>query len=302
MGADDHTLRAHTFLAMGTDVSLLTGPAEEEVTRRAASVVESIFAREEQRFSRFRPDTELSRVNARAGEPTIVSHGFASLVRFALDAARRTRGRFDPTVLDAVIAAGYDRDFDEILAGARASLRPSRPGGRWREIALEGTRLLLPEGAGLDLGGVAKGWTVDLAAEAAVEGGPPWAIVNAGGDLRLAGAPPEPGIEVAVEDPDDRAIELLRLVVTSGALATSSTTRRAWGPGLHHLIDPSTGAPADTGVVQATAWAPTCAEAEVAAKEALLGGVPVLDRVPAVLVKDDGRIETNLGGAREAAA
>ena len=302
MRTSEPALSHHTFRAMGTDVTLLTRAGDAEVTARAAARVEGVFAREEQRFSRFRGDTELSRVNARAGRSTNLSRGFAALVGFALDAALRTHGRFDPTALDAVVAAGYDRDFDEVLAGARAALRPPRPCGRWREVVLEGTRLRLPDGVGLDLGGVAKGWTVDLAAEAAVEAGLPWAVVNAGGDLRLAGDPPEPGIEVAVEDPDDRDTEILRLVVAAGALATSSTTRRAWGPGLHHLIDPSTGAPADTGVAQATTWAPTCAEAEVTAKEALLLGVPVLARIPAVLVTADGRIETSLSGTREVAA
>jgi len=254
------------------------------------------------RFSRFRPDSELSQVNARSGGWTRVSAGFATLVAFALGAARRTGGRFDPTVLDAIVSAGYDRDFDEVLAGARVTLRPARPCGRWVEVELDRDRLRLPEGVGLDLGGVAKGWTVDRAAEAAVRAGLPWALVNAGGDLRLAGEVPTVGIRVGVEDPYDPMQELMRLVLTEGALATSSTSRRAWGPGLHHLIDPSTGAPAATGVVQATAWATTCAEAEVAATQALLEGEAFLDRSAAVLVTDDDRIVTNLEGAGGLAA
>jgi thiamine biosynthesis lipoprotein len=149
----------------------------------------------------------------------------------------------------------------------------------------------------LDLGGIAKGWTVDLAAEAAIAAGLPWAIVNAGGDLRLAGAPPEEGVEVGVEDPEEVTAELLRLRLRSGALATSSVTRRAWGPGLHHLVDPSTGSPSSGPVLQATAWAPTCAEAEVAAKDVLLSGVTTLERTAAVLVLRDGDVHTNLEAA-----
>ena len=292
----------HTFRAMGTDVTLLAAADDVDGFRSAAERVERIFVREELRFSRFRPESELSRVNARAGRTTSVSSGFATLVAFALEAARRTRGRFDPTVLDAVISAGYDRDLDELLAGARGALRPPRPCGRWPEVTLHGGELRLPDGVGLDLGGVAKGWTVDLAADAAVRSGPRWAVVNAGGDLRIAGTPPSPGIGVAVEDPDDRETEILRLVLGSGALATSSTTRRAWGAGLHHLIDPSTGAPASSGVIQATTWAATCADAEVASKEALLEGERALDHLPAVLVTDDGCIATNLGAEVEVAA
>lgn len=296
-------LRRHRFRAMGTDVDVLAdADVARDVIGTAIERVEAVFAREEMRFSRFRPDSELSQVNARSGGWTRVSAGFATLVGFSLGAARRTGGRFDPTVLDAVVSAGYDRDLDEVLAGARVALRPARPCGRWVEVELDRDRLRLPEGVGLDLGGIAKGWTVDRAAEAAVRAGLPWALVNAGGDLRLAGEVPTAGIRVGVEDPYDPMQELMRLVLTEGALATSSTTRRAWGPGLHHLIDPSTGAPAATGVIQATAWATTCAEAEVAATQALLEGEAFLDRSAAVLVTDDDRIVTNLEGAGGLAA
>ena len=284
------------FRAMGTDVSLI-GPDGHAAFEAATAAVRTTFEREEARCSRFLGDSELSRVNAAAGAEVVVSEGFARIVSLALEAARRTDGRFDPTVLPAVVAAGYDREFDEILAGARAGLRPATPCGRWREIRLTGTSLRLPHGVGLDLGGIAKGWTVDLAAEAAIAAGLPWAIVNAGGDLRLAGTPPEEGLEVAVEDPEDRSAELLHLRLRSGALATSSVTRRAWGPGLHHLIDPSTGLPSSGAVMQATAWAPTCTEAEVAAKDALLSGPAALQGTAGVLVLRDGDVHTNLEAA-----
>jgi thiamine biosynthesis lipoprotein len=147
---------------------------------------------------------------------------------------------------------------------------------------------------GLDLGGIAKGWTVDVAAEAAVACGLSWAMVNAGGDLRITGTTPAEGLDVAIEDPEATEAEAGRVVLDTGALATSSVTRRAWGDGLHHLIDPSTGRPAVGPVLQATVWAPTCAEAEVRAKEALLQGGSYLDRGAGVLVLADGRILTNL--------
>ncbi|HEX9122339.1 MAG TPA: FAD:protein FMN transferase [Actinomycetota bacterium] len=287
----------HDFRAMGTPVALIADRrAGTRAFARAARAVGSVFAREELRFSRFRADSELSRVNARAGRWTKVSPSFAALLGYSLEAAARSAGLFDPTVLPALVAAGYDRDFDELLAGARDALHPPRPCGRWTHIELDGELLRLPRDVGLDFGGVAKGWTVDLAARAAVEEGLPWAVVNAGGDLRIAGTPPADGISVSVEDPDDRSAEVARLSLESGALATSSVTARAWGPGLHHLIDPRTGLPADTGVVQATVWAPTCAEAEVRSTWALLEGPAVLDRTSAVLVMDDGRVVMNLEG------
>jgi len=289
----------HGFRAMGTDV-LLIAPRAHRRLGEAAEEVERLFGREERRFSRFRPDSELSRVNRSAGAWTGVSRGFADLLAFALEAAARTDGRFDPTVLPAVVAAGYDRDLDEVPAGAREALRPTGPCGRWREIELEGRRVRMPTGVGLDLGGVAKGWTVDLAARAAVELGLPWAVVNAGGDLRVDGACP--GIWVGVDDPEVPGAEVGRLRLASGALASSSVTRRAWGPGLHHLIDPATGRPSDGRVLQATAWAPTCAEAEVATKAALLEGERFLERAPGLLVLRGGSIHTSFPSEGEAAA
>jgi len=296
-------VHGHRLRAMGTSVELIAGASEDERTfALAAERVEGVFAREERRCSRFRDDSEISIVNLRAGRPTPISPGLAEVVAFALDAAARTGGRFDPTVLDAVVGAGYDRDFDEVLAGARAALRPARPCGRWRDVRLEDGAVLLPEDVGLDLGGVAKGWAVDLAAAEAVGAGLTWVVVNAGGDLRLAGRPPSPGIDVGIDDPESPDTEMFQLSLSHGALATSSITRRAWGPDLHHLIDPSTGAPASNGVLQATVWAPTCAEAEILAKDALLLGEDSLDRTLGVLVLTDGRVLTNLADRTEAAA
>jgi thiamine biosynthesis lipoprotein len=141
----------------------------------------------------------------------------------------------------------------------------------------------LPEGVGLDLGGIAKGWTADLAATEAIVLGHTWAVVNAGGDVRIGGqAPP---LDVAIEDPVDASSELARLTVSEGALATSSTIDRAWD-GFHQLIDPRTGASAVTDLVQATVWAPTCAEAEARAKWALLNGSSVASTIPCALVTE----------------
>ncbi len=286
---------SHRFRAMGTDVTLLSDEGvDPRAFSRAARIAELTFAREERRFSRFRGDSELSRVNERAGRWTAVSDGFATLLRLSLQGSRRSGGRFDPTVLPALVAAGYDRDFDEVLAGARGALNRPMPCGRWREVLVRDGRVHLPEGVGLDFGGVAKGRTADLAAEAAVHAaGLPWAVVNAGGDLRLSGDAPSPGITVRIEDPDDRTAELGRLTLRSGALASSSVTTRSWGPGLHHLIDPSTGVPAASEVLQATVWADTCAEAEIRSTWALLEGAAALRRFPGVLVTED-RVVMNL--------
>ena len=302
----------HQFTSMGTVVRLIAAPQSDERTvRRALAVIRRVFAREDARFSRFRPDSELSRVNAMAGSWTHVTRPFATLTELALRAARETDGLFDPTVLPALLAAGYDRDFadvvargddvDEELAAIRRDftalmIKQSTVCGAWREVELDGTRLRLPEGASLDFGGIAKGWTVDLVAPWLTR--LPWAIVDAGGDLRLVGDPPDGWVEIGVEDPEDPGAEALRLRLASGALATTSVTVRAWGQGQHHVIDPRTSLPAMTSVVQSTVWRRTCAEAEVWSKVALLGGPEVLDRVHGCLVMSTGEVVTNLAPAQ----
>lgn len=285
------------FRAMGTEIHVFV-PQEANATQveRADALVRAEFEEQEGRFSRFRADSELSRVNAAAGTPTIVSAPFAEVLGVALAAAASSGGRFDPTVLGALVAAGYDRDFDEVLAGARDVLHSVRPAARWRDVTLAGRSLSMPPDVGLDLGGIVKGWTCDRAAALAIGAGLPWVLVDAGGDLRLLGAAPR--IAIGVEDPDDPArVPFMRIGVDGGGVATSSTTRRRWGLDAHHLIDPRTSLPSRTGVVQATAWAATCAEAEVAAKELLLGTEEDLDRIPGVLVFEDGRVVTSLSEA-----
>lgn len=297
----------HSFASMGTRVQLIAAPESDgHDVARALTRIRRIFAREDVRFSRFRPDSELSVLNAHPGEWVPISAPFATLTQMALRAARESDGLFDPTVLPALMAAGYDRDFADVLArGEREDdeLRAIRRGftdlmltnatacGAWQNVELDGQRLRIPVGAALDLGGIAKGWTVDLAVASLTR--LPWAIVDAGGDLRISGHPRE-GVEVGVEDPEAKGAEVLRLRLDAGALATTSVTVRSWAPGAHHVIDPRTSLPAMTGVVQATMWAPTCSEAEVSSKEALLRGPEVLDRVRGCLVMASGEVITNL--------
>lgn len=288
------TYDRHAFRAMGTEVVIL-GPEDHLSSTQARAAVEAVFTREEQRFSRFRGDSELTRVNAAAGWWIAVSPRFESLVRLALEQAEATDGLFDPSVLDAVIAAGYDRDFDEVLAGARGALHPARPCGGWREIEVRAGAVRLPRGVGLDLGGIAKGSTADLGAEAALAAGLPWALVSAGGDLRIAGD--APAIEVGIEDPEDPATHVTRLRLSEGGIATSSVLARAWGDWLHHVIDPRTGEPARTQALQATAWAPTCALAEVRATWALLTGPDAAATHPCVVVGTDGAVRISFAEA-----
>ena len=278
--------RRDGFRAMGTDVSLY-GP-DGEAFDEAFAAIGRVFETEERRFSRFRDDSELTAVNRLAGRWVPVSSPFERVVRLALDHASATGGLFDPTVLHALMAAGYDRDFDEVLAGARGALHPPEPCGRWTEVQVRQGAVRLPPEVGLDLGGIAKGWTVDLAAAGALDAGLAWAVVAAGGDLAIVGDAPL--LEIPIEDPETLERPMATLRLDRGALATSSVAKRAWGRDLHHVIDPRTGAPLRSDTVQATVWAPTCAEAEVLATWALLRGPDAANQLSCAIVVSSGDV------------
>jgi thiamine biosynthesis lipoprotein len=256
---------------MGTDVDVLI-PAGREAS---VAVVIAVFDAWTRRCSRFDVGSELSRLNAEAGRPVIVSAGLFDAIATAIDAARATDGIFDPTVLHRLEELGYDRTFAQVAAEGSAVAPSAGPWSEsWRSVRHDrATRTVeLPEGVGLDLGGIAKGMAVDAAVDALRVAGATPAAVDAGGDLAVIGTPPgEPDWRIAIETRDGGDVVALQ----HGALATSSIERRRWtrgGSEVHHLIDPRTGRPAATGIASVTVAARRCAQAEVAAKTALLLG------------------------------
>lgn len=265
----------HVFRAMGTEVELLL----DGTPSHRFAAVEAEFERLEALLSRFRPDSELNRLNA-AGALT-AGPDLLAVTQAALAGRERSQGRFDPTVYDALVAAGYDRSFELVPPTADGEpFQSRRCGGR---VDLDGSRITLGPGVHIDLGGIAKGYAVDRAAAILAEAGP--CLVNAGGDLVARGGRWPVGLEGT-----DVVLEL-----GEGAVATSGRDRRRWRRGeeeRHHLIDPETGRPAVTDLVQVTVVAPTAVEAEVLAKAAFLGGN--VD-VPRVLVRSDGTV-TLAGG------
>ncbi len=283
------------FRAMDTDVTVCAPALGAAAEVAAGDRVADCFARAERRFSRFRADSELSRLN-RARAPMVVSAPMFA----ALAAARRfvdaTGGAFDPGIGAALRAQGYDRSF---AAGAldRDAPPASAPAASLRDVELDAaTRVVRrPAHVHIDLGGLIKGRTADQAAA----GLPVPAAVDAGGDAVVRGAP-EGGWPVDVEDPRDPARTLLTLRLRDQAVATSAGNRRRWRRGdqrIHHIIDPRTGRPAASGLVQVTAVAATAEVAEVLAKAALIlgadGARELLARWPAagaVLVDDAGRV------------
>jgi FAD:protein FMN transferase len=248
-----------------------------------------------ERFTRFAPDSELSRLNADPRDAVPVSRLLAALARTAVAAAERTGGLVDATLVTELERAGYRGEIRaplplrEVLRRAPPR-RPAagRPGAPWRRLHVNGAVVRRPPGLALDGGGLAKGLFADvLAAGLARHHG---FAVDCAGDVRVGGLPRR----VQVADPfDGRPLHTFRL--TDAAAATSGIGRRAWldrnGRPAHHLLDPSTGVPAFTGIVQATALAPTAVEAEIRAKAALLSGPDAAAGwLPhgGVLVFDDG--------------
>lgn len=233
------------------------------------------------RFTRFDPSSELARLNADPAEEVPVSADMALLAEAVVSAAEQTGGLVDATLLGEIERAGYRSDLQTSLPLADAlRLAPSRraaapgPGEQWRELQVDraGLRVRRPPGLAVDGGGLAKGLFADLlgrelAAHASY-------AVDCAGDVLLGGCESLPR-EVNVADPFGEGI-VHRFHTTHGGVATSSIGRRSWldgeGRPAHHLLDPSTGRPAFTGIVQVTALAPSALQAEIRSKAALLSG------------------------------
>jgi thiamine biosynthesis lipoprotein len=282
-GARDHRVWGSNFEVWGTTASLLvTDPCRLERARRELDAEITAMG---DACDRFRPDSELSRLNNDTGRPVRVSRLFAETLRHALRVARATDGAVDPTVGGALIAAGYDRDLAEVLrrpsgvphrTGSDAAQITVRPAG-WRMVRLDGDVVRTPPGVVLDLGATAKAFAVDRAANRMARATGCGVLVSLGGDIAVAGPPPGGGWRIRVAE-DHRAGLLAPgqdVTVMWGALATSSTTVRRWWHGnrrLHHIIDPATWLPAASYWRTVSVAAATCVDANAAATAALVKG------------------------------
>ncbi len=274
-------MERHVFHAMGTDVELLLDAPGSAESREAFATIESEFERLEAILSRFRPESELSALNREGALD--VSVELQHVLELALEARERTSGRFDPTVHDALVAAGYDRSFELVAAeGERNGAPAAARCGGWVDIDPSNGHVQVEPGFRLDLGGIGKGYAVDQAVQLLALAGP--CLVSAGGDLAVRGDRTWP---VGVEDGPTLGLD-------RGAIATSGRDRRRWRRGdeeRHHLIDPLTGKPAASDLLRVTVVAGSAVEAEVLAKTLFIGGEQeaLAAGVPAVLVTADGR-------------
>ncbi|HEY7850971.1 MAG TPA: FAD:protein FMN transferase, partial [Ktedonobacterales bacterium] len=298
--------RYERIMATQVGAHVAAEPGAERAAQEAISACLEWFKEVETRLTRFNAHSELSLLNAAAGSWQTVSPLLFDVLAQSVRAAEDSDGLFDPTLLALIEALGYDRDFGEIRH------RETRPnarslwvgaggpaGGGWRAIELDGAnlRVRLPFGARLDLGGIAKGWAADVAL-ARFFAPTQHALINVGGDMRARGGPEEGALwpiglgtseEALSADPQTLPV----VTLGAGGLAVSGARDRWWyreGKRQHHLINPRTGRPAllwidaddhltgaadEPLIMAATAFAPTAAHAEVAAKVAIMQGYPL---------------------------
>jgi FAD:protein FMN transferase len=228
-------------------------------------------------WSRFRPDSDIARLNRSAGTPVQVTPETLLIMSLVIDAWKLTGGRFDPTVVGALEANGYDRDFATVGVRHGGPVVPMpAPGLEGVVLDADGPTVTLPPGAGIDLGGVGKGAAADLVVAELLDAGAEGVCLNLGGDLRASGLAPQPGgWVVAVEDPFHPGRELARVEVGDGGVATSSRLVRAWRRGAgayHHLIDPVSGLPSASGLAAVTVVAGCAWWAEVLATASFVAG------------------------------
>ena len=252
---------------MGTEVHVIV-VAPSDQSKVLLDLAERRIAELESRWSRFIATSEISRLGS--GRPVLVSSDTLDAVDRAIAAWRWTDGHYDPTVADALVAAGYDKSFDQLDSPTNSPASPTTvptPAGVVVDRVVGA--ITLPAGVRIDLGGIGKGLAADMVSEMLLDQGACGASVNLGGDVRVRGqAPAESGWLIEVPHLDNALIAL-----SAGAVATSGTTRRLWdnarGPA-HHLIDPATGQPALLAPEIVTVIAGSGSDAEVVATELCL--------------------------------
>lgn len=280
------------FRAMGSEAHLIVGGAHAPLVDWAVAEVERL----EQCWSRFRADSELSRLVARPGTAVPVSRDLLMALTRATRLWEWTAGAFDPTVRVALEGLGYDRSFATVDRASAAPVEPV-PAPGWAAVEVdEGSGTVrVPPGVGIDLGGLGKGLAADLVAEGLVLRGAVSALVGLGGDIRTAGEVPDGGWRVPIQDPFDADATWSDAVLGAEAIVTSTSLMRRWeraGQALHHIIDPLSGRPTDTGVAAVVARGADACWAEGLAKSVMVLGAPAAE----VLLSGSG-VEATLFGA-----
>jgi thiamine biosynthesis lipoprotein len=295
------TEHRQTFACFGSECTVIVADGRDEAAAGAVSLARQRLLYWHDQFSRFRPSSEAWRLNEDPRATVPVSPLMRRIVEAGLRAAQMTSGLVDPTLGEQILRAGYASHFQgtgiplELALALAPSRRPGRgdPAARWRRVAADrrASTVTRPSGLKLDAGGIAKGVFADELAS--LLAGYSAFVIDCAGDIRLGGSSGARR-DVHVANPFDGST-VHTFGLASGGVATSGIGSRSWlladGGPAHHLLDPSTGRAAFTGVVQVTALAPTATEAEVLAKAAILSGPDGADRWlerGGVVVLDDG--------------
>lgn len=279
---------------------------------RAQAAVDEVLAAIDRACSRFRDDSELTRLNAAGGEAMAVSPLLREAIEAALRAAQVTEGDVVPTVGEALVALGYDRDFAAVGAVApRPAAVRIAPVPAWQTVHVdrEAGTVRLGRGVKLDLGATAKALAADRAAAAASEAAGCGVLVSLGGDLAIRGPGREGGWQVRVTD-DHRSDETAAgqwITLEAGGLATSSTSVRRWqttSGEVHHLVDPATGLSVTSFWRTVSVTAASCLDANIASTASIIRGesaVAWLESLglPSRLVGVDGRVRHVAGWPAE---
>ncbi len=305
-----------TFPALGTVASVLV--TDPEARDAAAAMLAAELSAIDAACSRFRADSELSRLNRAAGREVGISPLLTQALAAALAAAQATDGDVDPTCGQSLIGLGYDRDFAEVRRDAGTAEITVTPAAGWTAVELDPLRRVarVPDGVVLDLGATAKALAADRAAVLIAAQAGCGVLVNLGGDIRVSGPPPAGGWHIGIADdagfdglpPGSRPAHAI--IITSGGLATSSPAVRAWRRGtaeLHHIVLPATGLPARTCWRAVSVAAASCVDANAASTAAIIRSEQATRwlaslRLPARLARRDGTALTVAGWPAEPGA
>lgn len=260
----------YNFNSMSTMVQIMIN---QELFANDLMPVYKLFEAIEDTCSRFKEESELSRLNLQIGKEVEVSHDLFAILKEALRFYEETNGVFNPGILSAIENSGYNKSIEHIRGRELGASPQSAPVTmNIPPYQLNESKQSVVLNTRIDLGGIAKGWVVDRAAELLSKYG--YGFVNVGGDIRIFGDLPRP-LNVGIEDPQDPTKMISSIQVSEGGVATSTSMKRRWkmdGRNKHHLIDATTGEPSSSSIISSTVTAPTAVEADVLAKVILLLG------------------------------
>ena len=283
--------------ALGTIAEIVT---DASALFEASAMLERELERIDLVASRFRSDSDLSRLNAAAGTEVVVGADLFEAIDVALAMAQATDGLVDPTVGPTMNSLGYDRDFAEVRPGVDGELPPKRAVPGWRAVSVDRGRraVRLPAHTSLDLGATAKALSADQAAAAIYNRLGCGVLVSLGGDVSAAGPAPVGGFAIGIADACTSPTPAEAIAISSGGLASSGIGVRHWRLGahqVHHIVDPATGLPAAPYWRTVSTTAATCVQANAASTAAIVLGARAVEwleghGLPARLVRLDGTV------------